>query len=731
VAGVAGDVVVGDKITNVAPPAAALALHQIQPPPADFTGRERELAELRAALRAGDASIFVIRGAGGIGKSALALRFAQELAPLYPDAQLYLDMKGASPQPLTTAQAMKHVVRAYHPTAQLPEGEDALEGLYRSVLHGQRALLLMDNAAGREQVEPLIPPAGCALLLTSRFHFILPGVVTQDLDELLREDAQTLLRRIAPRVAEAAAEIADLCGRLPIALRLAGSALAEKPWLTPAEYARRLTDAKERLDLVDASLTLSYDLLNEEQRIRWRQLAVFPGTFDAAGAAAVWEMEIDPARDALGELMNASLVDYESERYRLHDLARVFADSRLSDTEREPARRRHAGHYARVLRAADDLYLRGASMLAGLALFDAEWGNVKAGQAWASSHAAEDTEAARLCSDYPDAGAYCLSLRLHSRERIAWLDVALAAARRIQNRGAEAVHLGSLGNAYAALGEPRRAIEQYKQQLAVSREIGDRRGEGNAFGSLGNAYVFLGEPRRAIEQYEQALVIAREIGDRRVEGNALGNLGLAYADLGEPRRAIEQYEQQLAITRETGDRRVEGNALGNLGLAYADLGEPQRAIERYEQALVIAREISDRRGEGNALGNLGLAYAALGEPRRAIERYEQALVIAREIGDRRGEGNALGNLGNAYAVLREPRRAIEHYEQQLAIAREIGDRRAEASACWNSGVIYALEGDLPRAADLMQVSVDYERSIGHPDAEKRAAQVVGLRALIG
>ncbi len=677
----------------ISPPSALpQPLHQIPPPPGDFTGREQELADLREALRAGGATISGLRGAGGIGKTALALRLAEELEPLYPDAQLYLDLKGVSQQPLTTAQAMAHVIRAYHPTAQLPEGEEALAGLYFSVLHGQRVLLLMDNAANRQQVEPLIPPAGCTLLVTSRFHFALPGIVTKDLDELPQDDAEALLRSVAPRIGEAAEQVAALCGRLPLALRLAGSALAEKAWLSPGDYANRLTETKgERLGLIEASLATSYDLLNKKQRKRWRRLAVFPGSFDAAGAAAVWEVEVDSARDALGELIGASLVEYEGERYRLHDLARVFADSHLSGTERESARRRHSVHYERVLSDTSDLYLKGgASLLAGLALFDAEWGNVKAGQSWAAARAAEDTQAGGLCSDYPDAGVYCLSLRLHPREQIAWLDSALAAARSGQ----------------------------------------DRKAEGNHLGNLGLAYVDLGEPRCAIDHFEQDLVIMREIGYRRGEGSALGNLGIAYKDLGEPRRAIELYERQLAIVREIGDRRGEGNALGNLGLAYANLEEPRRAIEHYEQALVIDREIGDRHGEGATLGNLGLAYADLGEPRRAIEHYEQALVIDRGIGDRHGEGTALGNLGLAYADLGEPRRAIEHYEQARAIAREIGDRVGEANTCWYSGLIYEQEGDLARAADLMQVLVDYERSIGHPDSEKYAAHLAALRARI-
>lgn len=625
----------GKALPKPIPPPSALPqpLHQLPRPVDDFTGREAELAELRAAMRERGVTISGVRGLGGVGKTQLALKLADELKPLYPDAQLLLDLQGAGPLPLTPAQAMARVIHAFHPATQLPDGGAELAALYRSVLHGQRVLLLMDNAANREQVEPLIPPAGCALLVTSRFHFALPGIVTKDLDELPQEDAEALLRRIAPDIGEAAAEIAVLCGHLPLALRLAGSALAEKAWLTPAEYTRRLTDRKgERLGLIEASLATSYDLFNAEQRVRWCQLAVFPGTFDAAGASAVWEMEVDPARDALGELIGASLVDFESGRHRLHDLARVFADSRLSDAEREEARRRHGRFYLRVLRSANALYREGgASLLTGLALFDAEWGNVKAGQAWAASHAAEDAQAAGLCSDYPDAGVFILSLRLHPRERIAWLDSALAGARRVENRSVEAVHLGNLGLAYADLGEARRAIEYYEQALVIDREIGDRPGEGADLGNLGCAYADLGEARRAIEHYEQQLAIVREIGDRRGEGTALGNLGGAYKELGEPRRAIEYCELDLAIRREIGDRRGEGNALGNLGVAYQSLGEPRRAIEHYEQQLAIAREIGDRRGEAIACWNSGLIYRRAGDFARGADlmqirvEYEQSI----------------------------------------------------------------------------------------------------------
>jgi len=734
-----GAVTRASVIEVLGPPPAGLApvprplLYQLPSPPGDFTGREEELAALCQAIEQGGVTIFGLRGMGGVGKTALALKLAEQITPRYPDAQIYLDLKGTGPTPLTPGEAMAHVVRAYRPTERLPESEAELGGLYRSVLHGQRALLLMDNAAGAAQVEPLIPPPACLLLVTSRQRFALPGMQAINLDTLPPADACNFLLRIAGRIGDCAGEMARLCGYLPLALRLAGSALARQEDLRPAEYLRRLEDRQTRLGLVGASLSLSYDLLGEGLQRQWALLAVFPGTFEREGAAAVWGLEADRAQDGLSELLCYSLVEWdaEAERYRLQNLARVFAESRLGEAERASGRERHAGHYQTVCRAANELYARGGEwLLRGLRLFDLEWDNVEAGHRWAEENAERNQRALELCDDYPAECFYILPMRQHPRQRVAWLETALTAARRLDRRQVEGWHLGNLGNAYADLGEVRRAIECYEQALEIDREIRDRRGEGNRLGRLGSAYYRLGDARRAIEYHEQALAIVREIGDRRGEGNHLNNLGLAYADLGEVQRAIGTYEQALAISREMGDRRTEGNHLGNLGNAYAALGEVRRALEYYEQALAISREIGDRRGEGNRLGSLGLAYADLEEVPRAIGTFEQALTVTREIGDRRGAGAALGDLGNAYAALGEVQRAIQYYEQALTIIREIGDRHSEAIQCWNLGELYE-DSDPARAAELMQVCVKYEREIGHPDAAADAQRVQGLLDKLG
>src|SRR6185369_8573114 len=174
-------------------------------------------------------------------------------------------------------------------------------------------------------------------------------------------EARDLLLTIAPRIETQADEIAALCGHLPLALRLAATAIVKYRNLSPADYVRRLRDRQQRLQLIDASLSLSYELLSDELRDRWRWLAVFPDTFAGDAAAEVWEVEVDQAQDILGELMVTSLMEWNetSGRYRLHDLARLFADAKLRAEERALSQKRFTTHYRDVLGAANKLYMEG------------------------------------------------------------------------------------------------------------------------------------------------------------------------------------------------------------------------------------------------------------------------------------------------------------------------------------------------------------------------------------
>jgi len=632
-------------VPAVTPPSTAVplnALHSLPPPPGDFTGRTAELDELRAAIEQGGVHISGLQGQGGVGKTALALKLAEELTPKFPDAQIYLDLQGVSERPWTPAEAMAFVIRAFDLEAKLPEGEAELRALYLSRLNGKRVLLLMDNARDAAQVAPLVPPQFCVLLVTSRLQFTLPGLREKRLDVLPPEKAEALLLEICSRIDGQAGAVATLCGRLPLALRLAAAALKEKVNLAPEDYVRRLKQGKLAAlpaagadPSMEACIGLSYDLLSPAVQKGWRKLGVFPDTFDAPAAVALWQMEADGAEDMLGGLLKYSMLEWNgtARRYRLHDLMRDFARTRLQEVSKEhEAARRHATYYVNVLGRANGLYRKGRdSIRPGLALFDLEWGNIQAGQAWAAAHAERDNDSAQLCNLYPDLGAHCLDLRLHPRERIRWREAALAAACHLSDRRAEGMHLSGLGTAYGDLGEHRRAIGYFEGALVADREVNNRRGESQDLGNLGNVHARLGEYRGAIRYLEQALLLHRQVGDRLGEGQDLGNLGLAYLNLGEHRQAIERQAQALAIYRETGDRRNEARALGNRGLAHYSLGEYRQALECHEQDLVIAHEIGDRRGEGYALWNMSLVMDKLGERQEAIEHAEAAIKILEQI----------------------------------------------------------------------------------------------------
>ena len=581
------------------------ALHQLRAPVGDFVGREREIDTLINALRLKNrASITGISGMGGIGKTELALLVAERLRDDYPDAQFFINLQGTDTNPRSPQEVMATCVRAFlGPEVKLPEGPEQLLHLYRSQLDGKRVLLLLDNAADSAQVWPLLPPTGCAVLVTSRHSVALPGMTPLTLYPLTEEEARQLLLEITARAEPAAEQICKLCGYLPLALRAAGSLLAITADLDPANYAVQLQDERSRLERIGtegveidvaASFNLSYARLASEAARVFRLLSVFPTTFDAAAEEVVCA---DEGHVQLSDLVRRSLVLYDDDRkrYRLHDLARLFADAKLSVEERAVGHKRFAKHYWEVLITTGKLYLEGGeSLLRGLALFDLEWSNIQAGHAWLAAQTdVPDAGVAWLSMTYPIACADVLGLRQHSGERICWLEIALATARRLQERESEGAALGNLGLAYTELGETHRAIQSHEQALLIHREMGDRRGESNALGNLGVVYAALGETHRAIQFYEQALLIDREIGDRRGEGATLGNIGVAYYILGEARRAIQFYVQALLIHRETGDYRGQGNVLWSMSLSLNQLGERAQSIECAEQALTIYEQIED------------------------------------------------------------------------------------------------------------------------------------------
>lgn len=704
-----------------------------------------------------------MRGMGGVGKTALAYSLAEKIRDRFPDGQLFVNMMGTSKRPLPPAEAMGQVIRSFDQKMPIPESEAEIANLYRTVLYGKRALLLLDNVLDESQARPLIPPSSCLLVITSRNKFSIPGLIPKDIVVLRLDKAAELLQRTAsanvPDSPESWEELARLCGCLPVALRAAAGFLANTPGSSPEKYIQDLHDERRRLGLIGregveedvvSKFSLSYGRLEAETARVFREISVFPSDFDALAEEEVCR---DEGHIHLNTLLRWSLVEYQRSgedgqgRFHLHDLMRLFAIGRLmedvDETARNAAFQRHAVYYRDILKSADDLYKKGKeNVLTGLRLFDLEWINIQAGWSWVESMAiqanklmasetSDDKELAqRLCISYlTDAGDYVLSLRPHPHDQIRRLNIALVAARQLKERKGEGAILGNLGIAHKSLGETQKSLECHEQSLAIAREIGNRRGEGNALSSLGMAYKNLGEYEKGLELQKVALNIAREIRNQRGEGTALNRIGMVYKNLGDYKGALKYHKQALTIAREIGNRRGEGTALNRMGIAYKNLAlthdeeKPEerrkileKALEFHEQALAIAREIRDRRGEGAALCNIGSIYRNFGEADKAIEFYEQHLAIARNIGDRRGEGAALGNMGVAYYDLGNYPKAIELQDKSLTIARDIKDRRREGNALWNKSLALDKMGERKQAIDCAELALEIRTQIKSPFA---------------
>ena len=559
-------------------------------PPKDpnFRGREEDLTKLITALKTepGTATISALKGIGGIGKTELAVHAAYALADTYPRAQILVPLDGVSDMPLSPRAAMEFVIRRLHPKAQLPDDEAAIADIYKDVLRQEATLLILDNAKDAAQVSPLLPPSPSAAIITSRARLVLLNKPPIELGDLERAKAIEVLGEYLSNreVSEAALNhLAAACVDHPLSLKIAGSYLSQNLLVKIEAYASEIEKDRANLKLPDdevapdenanVMVVLGYSLkqLKKDKLAlaeRWRDLFVFPADFDLAAVAAIWgdgghpldETETQNDVQTLMKLGFIELEDEKTQRLKLHDLMRDLARQDAEGDRWLAPTLKHALHYLQVLSLADSRFVEGGSenAIKGLGLYDQEAQNIATGRA-RLVHLVEfgNTELAELVSDYADAGVYVLSLRLHQTERIKWLEDALAAVRSLNDKKAEGVHLGNLGNAYANLGQVTKAIEFYEAALSISREIGDKQGEGNHLGNLGLAYARLGEVTKAIEFYEAALTISREISDKQGEGNRLGNLGNAYARLGEVDKATGYMEKSLAIFDEIGSPNAE------------------------------------------------------------------------------------------------------------------------------------------------------------------------------
>lgn len=622
---------------------ALLALHQLRAPQAHFLGRKQEIRKLvqsckQARLARATAATCCIQGMGGVGKTELALKIASELSDDFPDAQIWLKLRGSSANPTPPNLLLAEVIRAFEPRAALPTDPDELQSLYLSLLHKKSVLILADDAKEAAQVRSLLPPSGCALLITSRCRIEI-GIDPIDLEPLPPQEAAALLLKICPRIARHARELAQLCGELPLALTISAQFLKTRRSRDVTEYVAELADVKTKFasltnsDVsVKASLQLSYDAMRPNQQDAFVQLSVFPASFDRVAAqhivvepserASLLPATYSPSqatiiRNTLEEIDVLNFLQWDANklRYNLHDLVRVFACELLVDPI--PAQSRHAHYYALLAQDAhNQLFPEKQTRSEGFERFRQEWPHIDAGWMWARMRADRDAEDLNLA--YATATIDVLDRYYGIDKRLQLLEPVLDLVRNSGNVALKAALLLKLGNAAVQLNDPtacapQRAIDWYQEALCIARDQvcpRDRRGESRAYIGLGMAQAKKGEHEAAIWSYMRGLSLARNIDDQHGMCLALSNLGNLYVQGGRLIDAIRRYEEGLRLAYQIDDQRVGVKLLRDLGAAYLALAAHtelqgnnelrstylQYAKECYKCGLELARWIGDSDG---------------------------------------------------------------------------------------------------------------------------------------
>jgi DNA-binding SARP family transcriptional activator len=730
---------------------------------AGFTGRETQLRQLDALLPAredrdrGPAVLVIsaITGAGGVGKTALAVRWARRMADRFPDGQLYVNLRGyAADPPLRPAEALARFLRALDvPAEKVPLDEDEAASLYRSCLVGKRMLVLLDDACHPDQVRPLLPGwPGCLVLVTSRDQLVgltaRDGAVRLSLDVLTPAEAEELLAAVlGPDRVRAepgpVAELARLCGYLPLALRIAAANLTALPRRPVADYVallradrwRALEVGGDRHAAVRATFDLSYQALPAEARRLFRLLGLAPGPdVTVAAAAALGGMSPAAAGTLLSQVAGAHLIgEHAPGRYDCHDLIRLYATEQARGEDTEPER--HAALERLLL-----FYLRAVDAAARLLYPDklrlplpdsgpapgepatAGFGDVAAASAWLEAERPNLVAAVHHAAAHgPRSVGWQLADALRGyfhlrREAADWLAVGqagLSCAQADDHPAAQAAAHLSLALLHWNHSRHAQATHDYTQALALARRAGWPDGEAAALGNLGNVYQEMGQLQRAADNYQDALVLARRTNWRFGEANGLNSIGDVYYALGRLSDARDTLDQALTLHREVGSRSGEADVLRVLSAIHRECGRHSEALDHARSALTLARTIGDRRYEADAHNALAAVQQCLGRYREALDGHTRALGLARQIGSRYPETEALIGSAAASRACGDLDAAARHAEAAATIAGESGYRMLEGLARTARASVYRDQGLLETALDEADRALAIHAETGH------------------
>ncbi|XRQ04507.1 tetratricopeptide repeat protein, partial [Actinomadura welshii] len=734
-----------------------------------FTGREAELRQLMAAVPDGGApagsamTVLAIDGMPGVGKTALAVRLAHRLAGDFPDAHIFLKLHAHDPrqEPVDPADALDTLLRMIGvPATRVPRALDERAALWRSRLAGSRAIIVLDDVAGHDQVRPLLPAsAGCLVIVTSRRR--LTGLHESwplSLEVLPVRDAAALFTGIAgagrARADQDVAAVVERCGCLPLAVGMAASRLRHRRAWDAGDLLARLTADDRRLDELrdgEREITtvfgVSYRGLPSPLRDAFRAFGLLPGPdLTAHVAAAALGRPVREAERMLEELLDRHLItEPAGGRYRFHDLVQEYARRLALQVDGEAARRRTVHRvldfYLAAADRADHLLTPrrrpGAARIAhpppevppmadgaeAAAWFAAEHGCLltAAAEAHRAGFPEHVTGLAQALAGHLEArGDWDTAERLHSRAIRVLRDTGggLRLAHALADRSLVRFRGGEYGT----------GLEDAEEALTIYRSIGERHGEAEILAHISLIHWHRSNFQEALSRCEEAQDLSRSIGDRRGEARNLDHAAIFLEFMGRYGEAEARRLRALSVFTEIDDPRGRTMALNNMGDLLLRMGDVDSAVGYYERTAEAAAGLG-RQHQAIMLINTGNVHRHTGGYDAALENYRKALAIAMEIGDRRNQIETLIGIGATFQSMGRYGEALIHHRRALNLARAINERYEETRALRHLGETLAASGRYPAAVDQLRRACDLAERIGVPYELGKALDGLGTALL--
>ncbi|MEU9888521.1 BTAD domain-containing putative transcriptional regulator [Sphaerisporangium sp. NPDC051011] len=693
----------------------------------DFTGRREVVNRLRTLLTSVSGGegvpVAAVSGIGGVGKTTLAVHVAHSLHEVFPDGQLYADLRGYGEEPTAPESVLAAFLRALGiPVDIIPDGLAERGALFRSLLADRRMIVLLDNARDAEQVEHLLPgTAGCAAIVTSRGKLAdLPSARLVDLEVMEPEEALGLFAAVAgpERVAverAAAMDVVAICGFLPLAVRIVAARLAARPAWTVASLVPRLADERRRLDemrighlAVHATFSLGYGHLDPAQARAFRLLSLPNGPdVSVQAAASLLGLSTLETEDMLESLVDVSLLEAPAPgRYRYHDLLRLFARKQveLSDDADAAAQalRRLLGFYLASAQAAHRLAYEGSVIsehLVSLGVAGRSFAGADEAVTWLTIEAETLFAAIGQASD-------------SARTPEALLPAAdlLLAMEPLLESGAFAREFA--GRASGLLAAARAA-----------GAAGDRVSELRCRYVLGRVLFVANRLRDADTEFRTALELADVTGDPIVNGEILNALAVVAGRRRRHEEALAWFDSALKAFKESGAVGGEALVASYSARDHLALGSTDEAIAAAERGLALFSELGSGAGTARARYQLGVVLSRVGRLTEAVVHHAECLDFFRAGGQTVWEQRVCCRLAETFITAERYQDAARHAEQALTLSREIGHPYGEALSLTVLGRALAGLGSVRRSGDCLKRALDIFTRLGSPEADD-------LRALL-